>query len=228
MNKHSFAIALKKIFFSKGEPYLFNAKNLKFLPGTRPIRRKYISSNNDVVRNDILQIEYFEKNFTPQDILWDIGSHYGHYSIFTASIVNEPGQVFSFEPDKDAMAIQKKNIALNGLASKIKTFDLAVSNVTGTLQFNAMDGNANSHIVKVADATHLNVLTVASKTINDLLDELPEPTFVKMDTEGAEIDILRAASKLLQNPHIRFICELHPFAWEKFAVQYEEFETLLK
>ncbi|MBK8510780.1 MAG: FkbM family methyltransferase [Saprospiraceae bacterium] len=173
MNQHSFVIALKKIFFSKGEPYLFNGKNLKFLPGTRPCLRKYIGSNSDVVRNDILQIEYFEMNFTPQDILWDIGSHYGHYSIFAASIVNEANRVFSFEPDKDAMTIQRRNIALNGFKNKIKPFDLAVSNITGNLQFNALDGNANSHIVKVADAAHVNMLTVKSKTINDLLEEIP-------------------------------------------------------
>ncbi|MBK8510779.1 MAG: FkbM family methyltransferase [Saprospiraceae bacterium] len=51
---------------------------------------------------------------------------------------------------------------------------------------------------------------------------------MKIDTEGAEIDILKSASKILQNPSIRFICELHPFAWKKFEVQYHEFENIMK
>jgi hypothetical protein len=47
-----------------------------------------------VVRIDVLQINYLENTFKPSDVLWDIGSHAGHYAFFAASIVKEENQFF--------------------------------------------------------------------------------------------------------------------------------------
>lgn len=227
LNRSKLIDYAKKILYPNGEPYTFNGRKLQFVPGTRPIRRKYLNSSNDVVRNDVLQINFFERYFKSGDILWDIGSHSGHYSIFAASIAKGPKQVFSFEPDITAREVQQKNIRLNHLEDRIKLSDLAVSNVKGTLRFKSMGGNANSHIIKDSQDNQPDIITLTSTTINSLLDELPEPTFVKIDTEGAEIDILKAGTKLLEKREVRFICELHPFAWNSFNVRYEEFETIL-
>lgn len=228
MNQHKIILSLKKIVFGKTESYKFFGKNLNFLTGTRPIKRKYISSQNDVVRNDVLQINYFEENFKPHDVLWDIGSHNGHYSIFAAAIAAGNNQVFSFEPDETAFQMQTKNIAANSLQEKIRLVNIAVAGENGTLLFNSQNGNSNSHIVKDFSEEVATVTKVTAKTINTLLEEIPRPTFVKIDTEGAEIDILRNANDLLLDKNIRFICELHPFAWKSFRVEYSEFEMLMQ
>lgn len=228
MNIHQLVIFFKKIFLGGFEKYTFNGKTLKFLTGTRPIKRKYINNDNDVVRNDVLQINYFEQHFKPNDIFWDLGSHNGHYSIFSASVVGGNNQVFSFEPDVAASKIQEVNISLNNFQHKIKLFKIAVSNTNGVLLFDAQDGNSTSHIIKNKQEGKGTVVEVSTKTIDTLLQELPEPTFIKIDTEGAEIDILKSAGQLLANPNIKFICELHPFAWGGFGVKYEEFTVILK
>jgi FkbM family methyltransferase len=228
MNRHSIATSLKRIIYSKGEPYVFNNKKLLFTVGSRPVKRKYIDAESDVVRNDVLQINYFEQNFTPNHVLWDIGAHNGHYSIFAASIAKGNGQVFSFEPDSVAREIQVKNIRLNQLENKITVSDMAVSDHNGTLQFQALGGNANSHILKDGSFSDNNTVEVKSKTLDTLGRELPMPTYVKIDTEGAEIDILRAGGTLLANKDITFICELHPFAWDAFKVSYNDFLEILK
>jgi len=218
----------KKVLYPNGEPYTFYGKKLLFVAGTRPVRRKYLNAESDVVRNDVLQINYFEANFKPGDVLWDIGSHKGHYSIFAATIAAGPNQVFSFEPDVAAREVQEKNIRLNHLADRITIFKTAVSNVKGVLKFKSMGGNANSHIIKDEQNSEPDIVSVDSTTIDALLEELPEPGFVKIDTEGAEVDIIRAASKLLANRNVHFICELHPFAWENFNVGYDEFKSTVE
>ncbi len=217
----------KRIAFPSGEPYMFRGSKLYFKAGTRPVRRKYIDSESDVVRNDVLQINYFEQNFQPNNILWDIGSHKGHYSIFAASIAAGPNQVFSFEPDSSAREVQEENIKLNNLVKKISLSDVAIGNINGIVKFRSMGGNANSHIVTDLNESEPDIVSVKSRTINSLLDELPIPDFVKIDTEGAEIDILKAAFKLLENSKVKFICELHPFAWGDFKVDYNEFTSIL-
>jgi FkbM family methyltransferase len=228
MDLHIIATSLKRIIYKRGEAYVFNNKKLLFTVESRPVKRKYIHSSSDVVRNDVLQINYFEQNFKPDHILWDIGSHNGHYSIFAASIAKAGGQVFSFEPDSVASEIHNKNIRLNQLENKITFFDVAVSEHNGTLQFQALGGNANSHIIKDENFSDNNTIEVQTKTLNTLAQELPLPTYIKIDTEGAEIDILKAGGALLENRNITFICELHPFAWDSFNVNYNDFLEILK
>lgn len=224
MNKHELAKIAKRLLYPYGESYEFAGKKLNFEVGSRPIRRKYIDSDNYIVRNDVLQIEYFEKNFGSGDVLWDIGSHHGHYSIFAASVAAGSSQVYSFEPDRDAARVQMSNIKTNKLERKISLRNLAVSNVAGTVQFSSQGGNSNSHLVKENDngSDSTSIISVPSNTLNGLYRELPTPTFVKIDTEGAEIDIISEASALLSESKIRFICELHPFAWEGMNVSYKD------
>ena len=228
INRHQIALLIKKLIFGKHENYRFYNQNLRFLTGTRPIKRKYQNANSDVVRNDVLQINFFEENFKPGDVLWDIGSHHGHYSIFAAAIAANVNQVFSFEPDMAANQMQVKNIAANGFQERIKLFNIAVAGEDGMLMFDSQNGNSNSHIVKDQATPATNTVKVTAKTIDTLLNELPRPGFVKIDTEGAEIDILQKADGLLADKNVQFICELHPFAWDAFDVKYETFTNLLK
>lgn len=227
MNKHDIVKAVKQVVYGSTEKYVFKNQSLLFKTGTRPIKRKYINANDDVVRNDVLQIEFFEANFKPSDVLWDIGSHYGHYSIFCASVAKGSNQIFSFEPDPVAREIQLKNVSLNHLDTRIKVFDIAVSDKEGVLQFKSNKGDSTSSIVKNMKDSDSDIITVPSNTIDNLLNKFPAPTFVKIDTEGAEIDILSAADKLLENKEVNFICELHPFAWDAFGVSYYDFEQII-
>ncbi len=219
---------VKRIVIGKKERYKFAGNNLFFITGTRPIRRKYINAKDDVTRNDVLQIEYFEKYFKPGDILWDIGSHFGHYSIFAASVAAGAGQVLSFEPDSAAREILIRNIALNNLADKINVSDKAVCNTEGPVYFESLNGDSTSHIVKNESQEHGAIVAIDAITLDTLSATHPTPTFIKIDTEGAEIDILTKAELLLQNKNITFICELHPFAWDAFGVQYKTFADLLE
>ena len=228
MNYHQMITSVKKVIYPRGESYVFGGRKLRFAAGSRPIKRKYVSSGSNVVRNDVLQIEYFERNFKKEDVIWDIGSHFGQYSIFAASVVTGENQVFSFEPDEAARAVQFRNISLNNLEAKIKVNDLAISNINGILRFKSEGGNANSHLINDDLITGPDIISVNSRTINSLLKDLPLPTFVKIDTEGAEINILNEACSLLRDDRVRFICELHPFAWPTFGSNFEQLLNLIE
>ena len=225
--KHAIVKRLKSIIYAGGEKYHFAGKDLLFMPNSRPVRRKYINSRSDVVRNDVLQIIYFENNFKPEHVIWDIGSHFGHYSIFAASIAGNENQVFSFEPDSSATIMQKQNIIINHFENKIKLYDYVISDKDGTIKFMDLSGNANSHIVKDSSLSDMNCVIKEAKSLDSLLSIIPEPNFIKIDTEGAEIDILRGGSNLLQNDKVQFICELHPFAWKDFGVSFDDITRIL-
>lgn len=225
---YSFVNAVKNILYIRGEKYDFSGFSLRFLPNTRPARMVYLESGNDVVRNDLLQIKFLEKHFKPGQVIWDIGSHHGHYSIFAASVSDQKDRVFSFEPDDKARAVQVKNIAMNSFQDRINIMDVAVSKEDGFVDFLELDGNSNSRIINGPSATDAKARRITSRSLDSLLQEIPSPDYVKIDTEGAEIDILRGGSALLSNPKVNFICELHPFAWDAFGVTYAEFVNLLQ
>jgi FkbM family methyltransferase len=225
INKHQAVGIVKRLIYPMGEPYIFAGKTLKFKAGSRPVRRKYVTSANYITRNDVLQINYLEKNFGQQDVLWDIGSHYGHYSIFAASVALGTQQVFSFEPNTDARKIQVANLKLNNLQNKVSVLDVAVSNNDGYEHFSSKGGNANAHLVKGnGDSRHKKVQCTS---LDSLANRLPLPTFVKIDTEGAEIDILSTAGRLLEDKKVTFICELHPFAWKYFNANFDQLLAIL-
>jgi len=52
------------------------------------------------------------------------------------------------------------------------------------------------------------------------------PRRIKLDTEGAEINILKGAPKVLKSG-VTIICELHPYAWEEFDSSFDELLKLI-
>jgi hypothetical protein len=51
----------------------------------------------------------------------------------------------------------------------------------------------------------------ASVTIDDIVESLKlEPTFIKIDVEGAEHHVLKGASNTLQKYHPKILLEIHP------------------
>jgi hypothetical protein len=55
----------------------------------------------------------------------------------------------------------------------------------------------------------------------------PEPRLIKIDTEGAEIRILKGAQRCLSGDSI-ILCELHPYAWADFGNSLDELRALVK
>ena len=74
----------------------------------------------------------------------------------------------------------------------------------------------------------LEQMDVTLSTLDDYLQQngLPIPKLVKIDTEGAEIRILKGAEALLASD-AEILCELHPYAWEGFGSSFEELQELL-
>src|SRR5690606_5435657 len=94
-------------------------------------------------------------------------------------------------------------------------------------------GDSNSSLARTAVSPHLVQHTIQVEVETDTVDEyllrhgLPVPDLVKIDTEGAEINILQGASSLLSSP-ATILCELHPYAWEGFGRRAEDLLNLVE
>jgi FkbM family methyltransferase len=146
---------------------------------------------------------------SPGDVFFDIGSSIGLYAIHAAML---NAKVVAFEPDPYYRKRLLKNIKINKQEKSIRVIDWAVSDHEGTvvLYTDGVDGNSPSLVMDGKRQT----VCVPTMSIDNAIHtgEIPYPTIIKMDIEGAEMKALLGMNRLLASkvaPRMLFI-EFHP------------------
>jgi len=178
--------------------------------------------------------EFAESVLKAGDCFLDIGAHIGYFSILAAKIVGHNGKVLSFEPEKNNYDRLRHNIALNN-QTNIKTFDIALSSEDRQGELFVNSDNDGGHALWDVRKHPLN-----EKSRSDLvkqrltiapLDKIiqTEPVdrikLIKIDTEGAEHNILLGSSHTLKKCKVPYIiCEINRFGLK----QMDSSETQLR
>jgi FkbM family methyltransferase len=121
------------------------------------------------------------------DTVYDIGANIGYVSLSLAKRVGLGGRVIAFEPVPRNIALLRTNIANNQL-SNIRVFDVAVSDRQGEAIIRILDNFSMASLAWHKNDPSAIELVVKTVAIDDLVRAgvLPEPSFVKIDVEGAE------------------------------------------
>lgn len=166
------------------------------------VRVRNLASEEEFIRLLLEEIR-------PGDICFDIGSCIGMHALHAALC---GAKVVAFEPDQSYRRRLKRNIAINKLAKSIKVVGWAVSDQKGTATLYT-DG-VKGHSPSLHLAGQRGAIRVPTDTIDNALmaGQLPTPTLVKMDIEGAEMLALRGMRRLLGSSHAprALFLELHP------------------
>ncbi len=128
----------------------------------------------------------------------DIGSNVGAYSVLMSQ-ARSLDRVVAFEANCSAAQETQTNFVLNSLDAEVRK--VAVSDHNGTLNFGIVSRLAgNSAIVDTSeDQTFHKVEQVECVTLDDALAACSGPFAIKIDVEGHEENVLRGATKLLEN-----------------------------
>lgn len=231
---HRTVIGAKKILYGdRGEPIEYRGHKLRYLPGTRPVRLSYKDSPDVTVRNDVKQLTFFLDNISAGDFVLDIGGHFGQYAVLFGALASASGRVVTFEPDPAARVILAKNLELNRLTDRVQVEPLALFDSAGEHSFFSKDADSMSSLARSGLGTNAaspEVIEYQVRTarLDDYLAErkLGSPRWVKLDTEGAEVSILKGAPELLRS-RATIVCELHPYAWEEFGTSFEELLSIV-
>lgn len=142
----------------------------------------------------------------------DVGANIGQYALVAANRVGSQGHVHAFEPTPSLAAHVRRNLELNGFENAT-VHPVAVSDTPGRAMLNfaeASEPNMNSIVTGETAAGGLIVPTV---TLDDYVAEhsIGPVDVVKMDIEGAELQALRGATKLLSGADSPvLVLELNP------------------
>ena len=129
-------------------------------------------------------------------IFYDLGAHWGYFSILAAKFVGPKGKVYTFEPMPDNYERLTRNIRINEIEN-IEALNMAVSNVDSTLRFsNSKDTFANTY-VSTSEENSIEVKAVSLDKFIEQKNGLP-PDFIKIDVEGAEADVLEGAEQTIR------------------------------
>ncbi len=148
--------------------------------------------------------------------VYDVGSYDGLYTLYFAKTVGKEGWVIAFEPNPNNFAQLVNNVKLNGFKN-VKAFKIGIGEEKKrvTLVFrNTYPGSGS--IQQDIKAYHLRHRGLKSIEIEiDSIDgqivshDLPGPDFVKIDVEGAELDVLIGMKETIERYKPRLFIEVH-------------------
>lgn len=129
----------------------------------------------------------------PNANILDIGANIGNHSIYW-SVCSKAKKVYAFEPMKRTFQLLKKNVEINNLENKIKIFNFGLSDEEANASIlNTCRNNIGGSAVKKDSEGDLKLRRLDDL---DFGDEIIN--FIKIDTEGHEMQILNGARKFLK------------------------------
>jgi FkbM family methyltransferase len=134
--------------------------------------------------------ERFASHLQRGDVVYDIGAHVGLYTLLSSDRVGPAGHVYAFEPFPRNAEYLRHHIAINHLQN-CTVVEGAVSKCTGSLHFDPTKLNAAGHL---SDSGSLEVKTVS---IDEYCSTARSPNAIKINAEGAEIDVLTGGQRTI-------------------------------
>ncbi len=154
----------------------------------------------------------------PDDVFFDVGAHCGYFSAIAATMIG-PQRVTAFEPHPDNFADLMLNCP-NSICVRA-----AVSDTQHPEPFYRNLDNDGGHALWNPGMHDWNLetrggrlppITVSQTTLDQFAPSMP--TVIKIDTEGAELRVLRGAANVLNQPQLRtVICELNHFGLDQMG-----------
>ena len=161
-------------------------------------------------------IHHLKKN----DLFIDVGANVGHYSLLAAGLCN--CNVMAFEPIPLTFSKLNRNVKLNNLSHKLKTYNIGIGDENIYLNFTVNNDVMNS----VALEHETDIVKIKVKKLDDILKD-KSPVFLKIDVEGFEYFVLKGASKTLSNASLKYIIIEMNYSTLKFGHTNQEIFNFL-
>jgi FkbM family methyltransferase len=166
----------------------------------------------------------------PGDVFLDIGANIGFFTVIGARLVGPGGRVYTFEPVPENISALKHNIALNQFGH-VSIMECALSNEVGKGELLLAGWGGGSALASASPPPDVKgSLMVDLETVDHLVAEgqILAPDVVKIDVEGAELEVLQGMAQVLKTHPPRIVFELDDQTQEGFSQKQSACEAYLK
>jgi FkbM family methyltransferase len=170
------------------------------------------------------------KFLQPGMIVVDIGAHHGFYTLLASIRVGASGRVIAFEPSPRERSRLVKHIQLNKCGN-VEVVPLAVARAESQMDLYVVEGAEDycNSLRPPATQSPTHRLRVEVTSLDEYLSRqgIEQVHFLKLDTEGAELEVLRgSASALRKRPRpvvMSEVAEIRTAAWGYSALEIVRF-----
>jgi FkbM family methyltransferase len=151
------------------------------------------------------------REFAVGPVMLDVGANTGRMSI-PRVILGDFVQAYCAEPDPLNYAALVRNVLGNGLKGLVLPDRVAIGAATGSAFLRHAKYSGGHHLVRGGETS--DAIEVPCCSLDDWCDRLSiDPdlvTYVKVDTQGWEMDVMQGAPRLLARRHIAWQLEISP------------------
>jgi len=185
----------------RGETVRLGGANV-YVPGSRRIRLSVVAGNLKIHR-------LLDRFVRPGDTVVDVGANIGYNTLHAARLAGQRGRVVAVEPTPDNLDVLRQNIQAAGLANvTVQPVAAGRASQTRELYVRGARSAVNSLFAESCYASVTDVLRVPVMPLDDFVDGTAD--VVKIDVEGAELDVLAGMTRLLRARPKALIVEWHP------------------
>jgi FkbM family methyltransferase len=159
------------------------------------------------IAEEATAIEDYFASYRPVagDVVFDLGANCGVSTYHLSRLVGTHGRVFAFEPDPANYSLLLRNIEHHQLHNVVP-INKAVGATTGRRVFHD-EGNLGSGFADLVSRPEgASAISVAVTSLADAVAELgvERLSFVKMDIEGAELEVVEGSLDFLRGRDVAF------------------------
>lgn len=165
----------------------------------------------------------------PGDVAFDVGGHIGYLAVWMATLVGSSGRVVIFEPGPNNLPYLEANVrgfsncvvVEKALAAREEQRSFLIENLTGQNNSLLTDGSHfHGNQATAAVRVTTSEITVQASTLDAYVASAVAPALVKIDVEGAELEVLDGAEAVLSTTNPVVVVEI--------SRQHAEVGTLLR
>lgn len=185
----------------------------------RRYRYQYLIRRERFV-SDEAEFALLDRLLGPGDIVVDVGANVGHYTLRMAQLVGGTGHVWAFEPIWETFDMLSSNVT-HARCSHVSLFNAAVTERPAMLGFEVPSGNPY-----LARAVSSGGLPVVGVSLDSVVPEGVNVSFIKVDAEGHDVSVVQSASGLIKRDRPTVMIELALEDAERVAAELDQYEAV--
>ncbi|MBN4076411.1 FkbM family methyltransferase [Gemmatimonas aurantiaca] len=212
--------------------YLFEIRSFDLLGYGNVDYAQWLHPAEGEKRIELAAINELKSFLSEGDFCIDIGAHTGDTAIPMALAVGASGAVLALEPNKYVYAVLKENSRLNRETTNIIPLMAAATTEDGPVEFEYSDAgycNGGRHqgisALKHGHAFKLEVagINLAQRLRIQHSDLLPRLKYIKIDTEGYDLYVLKSLTEIIERHKPYLLVEIYKHSSQDYRKEIFDF-----